>query len=104
MFCKGKLMCRTSEAWRLGSSERLGRVASEAAAPTVPWSGEGSQFPSPLPIQLPVEPMHIQPDTRVGGRTPDKGICIYPIISSIWSRFENNSPARLSLSHHIIHK
>lgn len=104
MFCKGKLMCRTSEAWRLGSSECLGRVASEAAAPTVPWSGEGSQFPSPLPIQLPVEPMHIQPDTRVGGRTPDKGICIYPIISSIWSRFENNSPARLSLSHHIIHK
>ena len=39
-----------------------------------------------------------------GRGRPDKGVCIYPIISFIWSRFENNSPSHLSLSDHIIHK
>lgn len=97
-------MCRTSESRRLGSSERLGRVASEAAARPLPHGLGRVVGSSPLPIQLPVEPMHIQPDTRVEGRAPDKGICIYPIISSIWRRFENNSPSHLSLSDHIIHK
>lgn len=45
-----------------------------------------------------------KPGTMLRERREDKEIHIYPVISFIWSRFENNSPVHLSLSDHIIRK
>lgn len=63
-----------------------------------------------VPIQLPWKWIHIQ-GLRASReqcwereRREDKEIHIYPVISFIWSRFENNSPVHLSLSDHIIRK
>lgn len=57
-------------------------------------------------IQLPWKWIHIQglreSLRESGGKT--KKYTFTPVISFIWSRFENNSPVHLSLSDHIIRK
>lgn len=148
IFCKGKLICNTSEAWcwpaKLESRryirggwlrERMARAEtiSEKLRP-VSLLQQHRDPPSPAPqhkslffslpsgiysiahfccphmtesIQLPWKSWYIFRPWRRSGwkeRKRDKEIRIYPIISFIWRRFENNSPSHLSLSDHIIHK